>query len=76
MIIETSRTDSFLSGQYKDKFSNYINGDFTEIITEPIEEDKNNYIEGLKKNILRQYDIIRYISLRRIETKLRFNNEA
>ena len=69
MIIETSRTDSFLSGQYKDKFSNYINGDFTEIITEPIEEDKNNYIEGLKKNILRQYDIIRYISLRRINIK-------
>jgi hypothetical protein len=66
MIIETSRTDSFLSGQYKDKFSDYINDDFTEIISKPVEKDKSYYIEGLKKNILRQYDIIRYISLRRI----------
>ena len=70
MIIETSRTDSFLSGAYKGKFSNYINNDFTEIITEPVEEDKNNYLEGLKKNILRQYDIIRYISLKRINTNI------
>jgi hypothetical protein len=66
MIIETSRTDSFLSGQYKEKFSDYINDDFTEIISKPVEKDKSYYIEGLKKNILRQYDIIRYISLRRI----------
>ena len=66
MIIETSRTDSFLSGQYKNKFSDYINNDFTEIIINPIEEDKSFYTEGLKKNILRQYDIIKYISLRRI----------
>ena len=66
MIIETSRTDSFLSGSYKDKFSGYINNDFKDIISEPKEEDKQNYAEGLKKNILRQYDIMRYISLRRI----------
>ena len=69
MIIETSRTDSFLSGQYKEKFSNYINKDFTEIISEPIEEYKEYYNEGLKKNILREYDILRYISLRRINIK-------
>ena len=69
MIIETSRTDSFLSGQYKEKFSNYINKDFTEIISEPIEEYKENYNEGLKKNILREYDILRYISLRRINIR-------
>ena len=68
MIIETSRTDSFLSGDYKDKFSSYINEDFNEIITNPIKEDEQNYAEGLKKNILRQYDIIRYISLRRINS--------
>ena len=66
MIIETSRTDSFLSGHYKKLFSKYINDDFNEIITNPVEEDKPLYGEGLKKNILRQYDIIRYISLRRI----------
>jgi hypothetical protein len=66
MIIETSRTDSFLSGHYKKLFSKYINDDFNEIITNPIEEDKSLYSEGLKKNILRQYDIIKYISLRRI----------
>ena len=52
------------------KFSSYKNGDFNEIITKPIEEDKNYYVEGLKKNILRQYDIIRYISLRRINIKI------
>ena len=66
MIIETSRTDSFLSGDYKEKFSAYINEDFNEIITNPVENDKVYYGEGLKKNIMRQYDIIRYISLRRI----------
>jgi hypothetical protein len=66
MIIETSRTDSFLSGYYKDKFSDYVNEDFNEMITNPVEEFKKLYSEGLKKNILRQYDIIKYISLRRI----------
>ena len=66
MIIETSRTDSFLSGDYKDKFSDYVNHDFKEMITDQVEESKKNYSEGLKKNILRQYDIIKYISLRRI----------
>ena len=66
MIIETSRTDSFLSGDYKTKFSSYINENFNEIITSPVEEDKDYYKEGLKKNIMRQYDIMRYISLRRI----------
>ena len=69
MIIETSRTDSFLSGDYKNKFSRYINQEFNDIITDPVTEDKDNYNEGLKKNILRQYDIIRYISLRRINIK-------
>jgi hypothetical protein len=69
MIIETSRTDSFLSGDYKDKFSDYVNEDFNEMITNPAEEFKKLYSEGLKKNILRQYDIIKYISLRRIYHK-------
>ena len=69
MIIETSRTDSFLSGDYKEKFSSYINEDFNEIINNPVKEDEQNYREGLKKNILRQYDIIRYISLRRINSE-------
>jgi hypothetical protein len=66
MIIETSRTDSFLSGDYKKKFSSYINDNFNEIISNPKEEDSEYYKEGLKKNIMRQYDIMRYISLRRI----------
>ena len=75
MIIETSRTDSFLSGHYKELFSKYINEDFNEIITNPVNEDMKLYSEGLKKNILRQYDIIRYISLRRINIQNKTEEE-
>jgi len=75
MIIETSRTDSFLSGHYKELFSKYINDDFNEIILNPVDEDRTLYSEGLKKNILRQYDIIRYISLRRINIKNKTEEE-
>ena len=67
MIIETSRTSSFLSGDYQKKFREYLNSDFTEIITKKDEEYKTKYTEGLKKNIMRLYDVLKYISLRRLD---------
>ena len=66
MIIETSKTDSFLSGNYRKLFQTYINSDFSEIISNKKEEDSSLYMEGLKKNIMRQFDIMKYLSLRRI----------
>ena len=66
MIIETSRTTSFLSGEYQDKFREYLNSDFTVIISKPDEKYLTYYKEGLKKSIMRQYDILKYISLRRL----------
>ena len=66
MIIETSRTTSFLSGDYQKKFREYLNSDFTPIISKPDEQYKIKYTEGLKKSIMRQYDILKYISLRRL----------
>jgi len=66
MIIETSRTTSFLSGEYQDKFREYLNSDFTGIIAKPDEKYLTYYKEGLKKSIMRQYDILKYISLRRL----------
>ena len=66
MIIETSRTTSFLSGDYKVKFRQYLNSDFTEIISKKDGNYSSNYTEGLKKSIMRQYDILKYISLRRL----------
>jgi hypothetical protein len=66
MIIETSRTSSFLSGDYQKKFREYLNSDFTEIISKPDPIYKQYYTEGLKKSIMRQYDILKYISLRRL----------
>ena len=65
MIIETSKTDSFLSGNYRKLFQTYINSDFSEIISNKKEEDSSLYMEGLKKNIMRQFDIMKYLSLRR-----------
>ena len=67
MIIETSRTSSFLSGDYQKKFREYLNSDFTEIISKKDEEYKTKYTEGLKKNIMRLYDVLKYISLRRLD---------
>ena len=67
MIIETSRTSSFLSGDYQKKFREYLNSDFTEIISKKDEEYKKKYTEGLKKNIMRLYDVLKYISLRRLD---------
>ena len=67
MIIETSRTTSFLSGDYQKKFREYLNSDFTEIISKKDEEYKTKYTEGLKKNIMRLYDVLKYISLRRLD---------
>ena len=66
MIIETSRTPSFLEGEYQSKFRQYLNADFSEIISKQIEEYKSYYTEGFKKSIMRQYDILKYISLRRL----------
>jgi hypothetical protein len=66
MIIETSRTPSFLEGEYQEKFREYLNSDFTEIITNKLVEYSPYYKEGLKKSIMRQYDILKYISLRRL----------
>ena len=67
MIIETSRTSSFLSVDYQKKFREYLNSDFTEIISKKDEEYKTKYTEGLKKNIMRLYDVLKYISLRRLD---------
>ena len=67
MIIETSRTTSFLSGDYQNKFREYLNSDFTQIISNPDDKYKEKYTEGLKKNIMREYDILKYISLRRLD---------
>ena len=66
MIIETSRTPSFLEGQYQQKFREYLNSDFTEIIKKKNIDYISYYKEGLKKSIMRQYDILKYISLRRL----------
>ena len=66
MIIETSRTPSFLEGQYQQKFREYLNSDFTEIIKKKNVDYISYYKEGLKKSIMRQYDILKYISLRRL----------
>ena len=66
MIIETSRTPSFLEGQYQQKFREYLNSDFTEIIKNKNIDYISYYKEGLKKSIMRQYDILKYISLRRL----------
>ena len=41
--------------------------DFTEIISKKDEEYKTKYTEGLKKNIMRLYDVLKYISLRRLD---------
>ena len=67
MIIETSRTTSFLSGDYQIKFREYLNSDFTEIISKKDDSYKVKYTEGLKKNIMRLYDVLKYISLRRLD---------
>ena len=67
MIIETSRTTSFLSGDYQVKFREYLNSDFTEIISKKDDSYKVKYTEGLKKNIMRLYDVLKYISLRRLD---------
>ena len=73
MIIETSRTTSFLSGDYQKKFRQYLNSDFTNIITNIDDAYSVKYTEGLKKNIMRQYDILKYISLRRLNFNIREN---
>ena len=78
MIIESSRTNSFLSGDYQHKFREYLNSDFTEIITKPDNNYKVKYTEGLKKNIMRLYDVLKYISLRRLDmiTTITYTNNT
>ena len=68
-IIFISKTSSFLGGEYLEKYSRYLHGDFSEIINkEYYEANKQKLLHkienGLKPVETRTFEILRYFSLK------------
>jgi hypothetical protein len=66
LILYTSKTDSFLKGEYLDKFKIYLSGDISDLLDESfmkINEAliKNTIKKGLKMSNLRLFENIRYL---------------
>ena len=68
-IIYTSKTSSFLSGAYLEKYRQYLYGDFRELLdSDYLEENKdllgNKINNGLKPVQTRVFEIVRYFTLK------------
>ena len=63
IIEQTSKTTSFLSGDYKTKFHEYLNHDFSAIVDDDKLKESDEYKNGIKTVLIKQYETMRYICL-------------
>ena len=68
-IIFTSKTNSFLSGEYLEKYIQYLEGDFSEILDPGYVEEHKNILEnkmgnGIKPIKMRVFEIINYLIIK------------
>ena len=73
-VIEISKTECFLDGEYKDKFIQYLYGDFSNFLNNSISELKNYDIKNGFRPILSQiFEIIRYFEFQYLTKEEYFN---
>ena len=73
-VIEISKTECFLDGEYKDKFIQYLYGDFSNFLNNSISELKNYDIKNGFRPILSQiFEIIRYFEFQYLTKEDYFN---
>jgi hypothetical protein len=68
-IIFTSKTDSFLSGEYLEKYIKYLQGDFSELLDENYLEENKEKLEkrmrnGIKPIKMRVFEIINFLIIK------------
>ena len=68
-ILYTSKTNSFLSGTFLEKFQQFLLGDFSELLDKDLIEKykgqiQNDLKKGLKPSIFNDYEIVRYMTLK------------
>ena len=74
-VIEISKTECFLDGEYKDKFIQYLYGDFSSILNNDITELNNYDIKNGFRPILSQiFEIIRYFEFLYLTKENYFNS--
>ena len=75
-VIETSKTESFLRGQYRKNFINYLYDDFSELIKDDIdiEQFKDDIGNGFRPILSEIYEIIKYIEFLYLSNETYYNN--
>ena len=68
-IIYTSKTTSFLSGKYLEKYKQYLFGDFSELLDKDYYEENKNLLENKIKNglipvLIRNIELLRFFILK------------
>ncbi len=68
-IIYTSKTTSFLSGKYLEKYRQYLFGDFSELLDKDYYEENKNLLENKIKNglipvLIRNIELLRFFILK------------
>jgi len=69
LIIFTSKTDSFLSGEYLEKYIQFLEKDFTELLDESYLEENKDKLQkrmrnGIKPIKMRVFEIINYLIIK------------
>ena len=59
-VIEVSKTHGFLDGEYKEKFIEYLYGDFSPLLDEDINYDNYDTRNGFRPTLSQIFEIIRY----------------
>ena len=77
-IILISKTSSFLGGEYLEKYSRYLHGDFSEILNKEFYESRKQILarkveNGLKPVETRVFEILRYFTLKYFNTSMEKN---
>ena len=59
-VVKVSKTDCFLDGEYKDKFIQYLYGDFSQLLDTKINYDNYDIKNGFRPILSQIFEIIRY----------------
>ena len=59
-VVKVSKTNCFLDGEYKDKFIQYLYGDFSQLLDKKINYDNYDIQNGFRPILSQIFEIIRY----------------
>ena len=73
-VIKVSKADCFLDGEYKEKFIQYLYGDFSQLLDKKINYENYDIQNGFRPILSQIFEIIRYFEFLYLTKEEEYNN--